>query len=88
MKCHRQMNPLGLPFEVFDDFGRYRLQEPLEYEEHVLAKPSKKNGATTYKTRPVSTLGELTGTGDPVLDGKVTGPLDLIDRLSQSDRVR
>ena len=88
MKCHRQMNPLGLPFEVFDDFGRYRLQEPLEYEEHVLAKPSKKNGATTYKTRPVSTLGELTGTGDPALDGKVTGPLDLIDRLSQSDRVR
>ena len=88
MKCHRQMNPLGLPFEVFDDFGRYRLHEPLEYEEHVLAKPSKKNGATTYKTRPVSTLGELTGTGDPVLDGKVTGPLDLIDRLSQSDRVR
>ena len=50
IKCHRQMNPLGLPFEVFDDFGRYRLQEPLEHEEHILAKPSKKNGATTYKT--------------------------------------
>jgi hypothetical protein len=88
IKCHQQMNPLGLPFEVFDDFGRYRLQEPLEHEEHILAKPSKKNGATTYKTKPVSTLGELVGTGDPALDGNVTDPFDLIDRLSKSDRVR
>ena len=88
IKCHRQMNPLGLPFEVFDDFGRYRLQEPLEHEEHILAKPSKKNGATTYKTKPVSTLGELVGTGDPALDGNVADPFDLIDRLSKSDRVR
>jgi len=82
------MNPLGLPFEVFDDFGRYRLQEPLEHEEHILAKPSKKNGATTYKTKPVSTLGELVGTGDPALDGNVADPFDLIDRLSKSNRVR
>ena len=82
------MNPLGLPFDVFDDFGRYRLDEPLEYEEHIVANPKKKNGATTYKTKPVSTLGELVGTGDPKLDGKVTDPFDLINRLAQSDRVR
>ena len=88
IKCHQQMNPLGLPFEVFDDFGRYRLQEPLEHEEHILANPRKKNGATTYKTKPVSTLGELVGTGNPALDGNVTDPFDLIDRLSKSDRVR
>ena len=24
-KCHIRMNPLGFPFESFDDFGRYRL---------------------------------------------------------------
>ena len=88
IKCHQQMNPLGLPFEVFDDFGRYRLQEPLEHEEHIIAGPRKKNGATTYKTKPVSTLGELVGTGDPDLDGNVSDPFDLIDRLSKSDRVR
>ena len=82
------MNPLGLPFEIFDDFGRYRLDEPLEYEQHILANPTKKNGATTYKTKPVSTLGELIGTGDPKLDGKVTDPFDLINRLAESDRVR
>lgn len=26
-KCHRQMDPLGLPFEMFDHFGRFRAQE-------------------------------------------------------------
>ena len=26
-KCHYQMNPLGMPFEQFDHFGRYRLNE-------------------------------------------------------------
>lgn len=26
-QCHRQMNPLGMAFEAYDHFGRYRLQE-------------------------------------------------------------
>ena len=87
-KCHQHMNPLGLPFEVFDDFGRYRLDEPLEHPEHIVAKPTRKNGAATYKTKPVSTLGELLGTGDPNLDGEVEDPFELIERLAQSERVR
>lgn len=87
-KCHKQMNPLGLPFEVFDDFGRYRVNEPLESEENLIAKPTKKNGSPTYKTKPVSTLGALSGTGDAALDGEVEDPYELIDRLAKSERVR
>ena len=26
-KCHSKMNPLGLPFERFDHYGRYRFNE-------------------------------------------------------------
>ncbi|MFP6575050.1 MAG: DUF1588 domain-containing protein [Pirellulaceae bacterium] len=26
-KCHSKMNPLGLPFELYDHYGRFRLQE-------------------------------------------------------------
>jgi len=26
-KCHKQMDPLGLPFEMFDHFGRFRTTE-------------------------------------------------------------
>ena len=32
------MNPLGLPFEIYDDFGRYRLQEALEHPDNVVKK--------------------------------------------------
>lgn len=87
-KCHQHMNPLGLPFEVFDDFGRYRLNEPLESPENLVARTKKKNGADTYTTRPVSTMGELRGTKNPQLDGQVNDPFELIDRLAKSDRVR
>ncbi|MDG1894383.1 MAG: DUF1588 domain-containing protein [Fuerstiella sp.] len=85
-KCHQHMNPLGFPFEVFDDFGRYRHNEPLEHPEQLISKSG--NRADIFKTRSVSTLGELRGTGDPKLDGKVQDPFGLIDRLARSRRVR
>ena len=87
-KCHERMNPLGFPFEVFDDFGRYRHEEPLEYEEQLVSKAKKKNGANLYKTKSVRTSGALRGTGDSNLDGEVSDPFDLIDRLAKSARVR
>ena len=87
-KCHQRMNPLGLPFEVFDDFGRFRWNEPLEYPENVVSTATKKDGADTYETAPVRVTGELQGTGDSELDGPVDGPFDLIDRLARSERVR
>lgn len=36
-KCHRQMNQLGMPFETYDHFGRFRMQE--------LEKPVDSSGA-------------------------------------------
>jgi hypothetical protein len=29
-RCHEQMNPLGHPFEIYDDFVRYRTEEFLD----------------------------------------------------------
>ncbi len=87
-KCHQKMNPLGMPFESFDDFGRYRLEEPLEYPEHLVETATKKNGADTYKTLSVNTGGEIRGTDDAALDGEVSDAFELIDRLAKSRRVR
>jgi hypothetical protein len=87
-KCHRQMNPLGYAFEVYDDFGRFRTQESLENIENLVSKANARNTADVYKTKPVNAAGQLTGTGDPQLDGDVDGALDLIDRLAKSERVR
>ncbi|HEY1064955.1 MAG TPA: DUF1588 domain-containing protein, partial [Pirellulales bacterium] len=86
-KCHQRMNPLGLPFESFDDFGRFRTEEALEHPDNVVRK-AKGNEGDLYRTRPVVTNGQLQGTGDLNLDGDVQNAFELIDRLAKSDRVR
>ena len=51
------MNPLGYAFEKFDDFGRFRTEEPLENPENLIAKAKGKYNVDTYKTKPVNTVG-------------------------------
>lgn len=93
MSCHSKINPLGIPFEIYDDFGRHRTEERLEYPENLIEKVKDKQGPHVdmrdlYKTLPVDARGYLEGTGDSSLDGEVDDALDLIDRLAKSDRVR
>ncbi len=87
-KCHKQMNPLGLAFEMYDDFGRFRTVEKLEHPDNLIKSGDGKNSFDVFKTAPVVTTGSLDGTGVPELDGDVENALELIDRLAQSDRVR
>ena len=88
------MDPLGFPFETYDDFGRFRSVENLEHPDNVIteAKRGETNefGASlpVYKTLPVDPRGVLKGTGDATLDGNVDDAFDLIDRLSTSVKVR
>ena len=96
--CHEKMDPLGFTFESYDDFGRFRTQEAIEYPENLISTGNQmetgKNGVVinfkvpTYKTKPVNPLGYLEGTGDKNLDGKVSNAQELMHRLAQSDRVR
>jgi mono/diheme cytochrome c family protein len=72
-RCHVKMNPLGMPFELFDDFGRHRAEEKL---------PAK------GQSRLAKTTGALVGTGNLELDGDVNDPLELMHRLVGSKRVR
>lgn len=93
MRCHDKINPLGIPFEIYDDFGRFRKQERLEYPENLIEQVADKGEPhedlrDIYKTLPIDASGYLEGTGDKSLDGKVADAIELIDRLAQSDRVR
>ena len=72
-RCHVKMNPLGMPFELYDDFGRYRKGEELTADGSAL---------------PVDSMGSLIGTDDAELDGGVSDPLELMHRLAKSERVR
>ena len=93
-RCHQRMDPLGFPFENYDDFGRFRTMEKLEHPDNLIkaAKREELNefGASLaeFKTLPVDTSGVLKGTGNPQLDGQVNDAFDLIDRLAKSAKVR
>ena len=92
-KCHEGMNPLGYAFECYDDFGRFRTQESLEYPDKLLKRNPDKwdllvETRDVYKTLPVNSKGYLKGTGDSALDGEVKDAIDLTERLAKSSRVR
>ena len=66
-KCHQKMDPLGLPFEMYNHAGLYR---------------------TTELGKPVNTEGEIIDSGDAALDGPVNDALEMIEKLSRSERVK
>jgi hypothetical protein len=77
-KCHSRMDELGLPFEQFDDFGRFRTTE----------KVHKSKTDSTPQDASLDTTGAITLTGDPELDGPVKDPFEYLERLANSRRVR
>jgi hypothetical protein len=100
--CHKKMNPLGYPFEIYDDFGRFRTKEAIEHPKNLIKKVRGIGGNSRmhnrgdayfdyrniYKTLPVDAKGFLDGTGEKGIDGSVRDALDMISRLSKSTRVR
>lgn len=72
-RCHQKMNPLGMPFEAFDDFGRHRVVELLHAK---------------GKSKPVDSTGRLADTGDAAIEGDVADPIEMVHRLAKSARVR
>jgi len=92
-RCHQKMDPLGFPFEIYDDFGRFRTKENLEHPDNLVTHADKAPltyGAKlpVYTTSPVDPRGMLKGTGDKTLDGEVEDAFDLIERLAKSAKVR
>ncbi len=78
-KCHQKMEPLGLPFEAYDDFGQFRTVEGLGHTK-ALQKPK--------STAPVVTIGQIIKSGDATIDGTVQDVHELMHRLANSERVR
>ena len=91
--CHKKMNPLGITFEIYDDFGRFRTKERLEHPDNLIKETPRErglhiDGRPVYKSLPVNAVGYLDGTGDKTLDGEVIDAIDLSERLAKSSRVR
>lgn len=81
--CHQKMDPLGFPFEQFDDFGRFRKTEmvgdllSIFPERHVDA-----------ETVALDTRGSVSDSGDEKLEGDVKNVVELVHKLGDSTRVR
>lgn len=89
-KCHQQMDDLGLPFENFDHYGRFRSTEAvldLEATENNVDNKGKPLGPVTREVA-LDTSGTIANSGDVRLDGPVRDPRELVLRLADSDRVR
>ena len=89
-QCHRKMNPLGITFENFDHFGRFRTHEtvldPEATEKNVDSQGRPKG--KIMRDIAVDARGAVDYTGDTTLDGDVHDSIELIHRLARSDRVR
>jgi hypothetical protein len=89
-KCHQQMDELGLPFENFDHYGRFRSTETvldLEATEKNVDKKGKPLGPVTREVE-LDTSGVIAHSGDAGLDGTIADPREMLRRLANSDRVR
>ena len=100
--CHQAMDPLGLPFEQFDHFGRFRTTEQvvdqaatdrLRQRDLFRARqqgrpvPAEQTQKVLYKQVPLDTRGAVEGALDPALNGPVRDPYELIRKLANSTLV-
>jgi len=74
IRCHRRMDPLGFPFEIYDHYGRYREEEMVGVRDNV--------------PRAIDPTGAILASGESSLDGPVDDAIDLVHRLAKSERVR
>ena len=91
-KCHRKMNPLGEPFEIFDDWGRYREHHYFDENGEIYMRRDNqfdrklKEGKLTI--RKVDASGAIAFSGDSKVDGEVKDAVEMMHRLGHSDRAR
>jgi len=89
-KCHQRMDDLGLPFENFDHFGRFRTTETVLDPEATAKNIDKKGKALGPVTREaeLNTTGRIADSGDAHLDGDYKDPREMIPKIANSDRAR
>ncbi|MEM9187605.1 MAG: DUF1588 domain-containing protein [Myxococcota bacterium] len=78
--CHQFLDGIGIGLQGYDDYGRYRLGEPVRMRD--AEDPSR----STIAIREMDETGTLLGSGDA--DGPFDGAGELSERLAGSARVR
>ncbi len=89
-KCHQEMDELGLPFEQFDHYGRFRATETVLDPDATAKNIDKKGKSLGPVTReiPLSVAGVIASSGDAKLDGEAKNPREFVTKMANSERVR
>jgi mono/diheme cytochrome c family protein len=88
-KCHTFMNPVGLPFEIYDHLGRFRKTEPV-LDKDATAKNVDKRGkllGPVQREVAVDASGAINHFNDPAVAGDVTDAVQMLKKLAASERV-
>jgi hypothetical protein len=89
-RCHQRMNPLGMAFEMYDHFGRWRPHEVVVDQQATQANVDSQGNikGQRYRRLPLDSSGRIEDSGDSNVDGDVAGAVEMIHKLAGSDRVR
>lgn len=89
-KCHRRMDELGLAFENFDHYGRFRTTEAVLDATATAANVDAQGKplGPVHREARLDTSGVVAESGDPAIDGHFADPRELVRRLADSARVR
>ncbi|GAB4156210.1 MAG: hypothetical protein Tsb009_33080 [Planctomycetaceae bacterium] len=88
-KCHRLMNPVGLPFEMYDHYGRFRKTETVLDRDATANNVDKKGKSRgpVYREISLSTNGRVDLVGEKTLDFDVNNAVEMLHKLAKSERV-
>ncbi|QDU92439.1 DUF1588 domain-containing protein [Lignipirellula cremea] len=88
-QCHRLMNRVGYPFEMYDHYGRFRTVEqvldPAATAANLDAKG--KHLGDVLQGIPADIRGGIEFVGDTRVEGDVSGAVELLHKLAASERV-
>lgn len=91
-KCHRKINPLGEPFEIYDDWGRYRTKHYFDESGEIYTRRDgefeRRLRDNKLTTRDVDASGSIAFSGDATIDGEVKDAVEMMHRLGHSARAR
>lgn len=82
IKCHKKMDPLGFPFEIYDHYGQFREKEFVGDERNSWPPTN------DPRSKPIDPSGAIIESGEADLDGEVSDAIDLVHKLAKSPRVR
>jgi len=88
-QCHRLMNDVGLPFERYDHFGRFRSAELVLDPGATALNVDKKNKPLGPVTRgaALDTTGRIAHASDAKLEGEIADAVPMMHKLASSERV-